>query len=67
LLSKKRKMTQFLIILALSILFVGLAFLGFAVKSFFKKDAQLRTCSGGSTEAGCGCGTQPASCASGTE
>jgi len=57
-------MTQFLIILALTILFLGLAFLGLAVKSFFKKDGQLTTCSGGGVGEGCGCGTQASSCVS---
>jgi hypothetical protein len=57
-------MTQFLIILALSIFFLCLAFLGLAVKTFFKKDGQLTTCSGGRSGEGCGCGTQASSCAS---
>ncbi|WP_157482297.1 hypothetical protein [Geofilum rubicundum] len=57
-------MTQFLIILALSIFFLCLAFLGLAVKTFFKKGSQLTTCSGGGSGEGCGCGTQASSCAS---
>lgn len=51
-------MSNILIVIGLAILFVGLAFAGLAVKSFFKKDATLRTCSGGS----CGCQTSADSC-----
>ncbi|WP_157363797.1 hypothetical protein [Alkaliflexus imshenetskii] len=53
-------MNEFLIILALSVFFICLALLGLAVKSFFKKDAQLTTCSGSGSGSGCGCGTQTA-------
>jgi hypothetical protein len=55
-------MTQFLIILALSIFFVCLAFWVLALKTFFKKGGQLTTCSGGGSGDGCGCGTQASSC-----
>ena len=46
-------MTQFLTILALSVFFILLAFMGLAIKSFFKKDAQLTTCSSGNSDCGC--------------
>jgi hypothetical protein len=49
-------MTQFLIILVLSIFFICLALIGLAVKTIFKKDGQLTTCSG--SGGGCECGTQ---------
>ncbi|MGQ1946239.1 hypothetical protein ACT3CD_03955 [Geofilum sp. OHC36d9] len=49
-------MTQFLIILGLSVFFILLAFIGLAIKTFFKKDAQLTTCSSGNS--GCGCISQ---------
>jgi len=39
--------------IGMAILFMGLAFAGLALKSFFKKDATLTTCSGGS----CACKT----------
>jgi hypothetical protein len=52
-------MTQFLIILALSVVLILVAFIGLAIKSFFKKDAQLTTCSSGTN--GCGCDTQSCS------
>ncbi|PRZ00499.1 hypothetical protein [Marinilabilia salmonicolor] len=51
-------MSNILVVIGLAILFVGLAFAGLAVKSFFKKDATLRTCSGGS----CGCHSSADSC-----
>jgi hypothetical protein len=56
-------MTQFLVILALSVFLLCLAFLGLAVKTLFKKDGQLTTCSGGGSGEDCGCGTQASSCA----
>ncbi|WP_198416688.1 hypothetical protein [Marinilabilia rubra] len=46
-------MSTVLIMIALAIVFVGLSFAGLALKSFFKKDATLTTCSGGS----CACKT----------
>jgi hypothetical protein len=41
-------MSNILIMIGLAILFVGLSFAGLAIKSFFKKEATLKTCSGGS-------------------
>lgn len=46
-------MSTVLIMIGMAILFVGLAFAGLALKSFFRKDATLTTCSGGS----CACKT----------
>ena len=46
-------MEPILIIIGLAILLMGLAFAGLAVKSFFKKDATLTTCSGGGGACGC--------------
>jgi hypothetical protein len=51
-------MSNILIMIGISILFVGLAFAGLAIKTFFKKDASLKTCSGGS----CGCQSSADSC-----
>ena len=45
-------MNSVLILVGLAILFMGLAFAGLAIKSFFRKDATLHTCSGGGD---CGC------------
>ncbi|MFW6043892.1 MAG: hypothetical protein ACOCPW_06000 [Marinilabiliaceae bacterium] len=45
-------MNTVLILVGLAILFMGLAFAGLALKSFFRKDATLHTCSGGGS---CGC------------
>jgi hypothetical protein len=46
-------MNSVLVMIGLAIFFVGLAFAGLALKSFFRKDATLTTCSGGS----CACHT----------
>ncbi len=46
-------MKEFIIILALSILFVLLAFAGLAIKSFFNKTPSLRGCSGDKGSCGC--------------
>jgi hypothetical protein len=46
-------MNSILVMIGLAILFVGLAFAGLALKSFFRKDATLTTCSGGA----CACNT----------
>ncbi|MGQ1890298.1 hypothetical protein ACT29H_07625 [Thermophagus sp. OGC60D27] len=51
-------MSTVLIVIGISIVMVGLAVAGLAVKSFFKKDATLTTCSGGS----CGCSAGAESC-----
>lgn len=51
-------MSNILIVIGFAILFLGLAFAGLAIKSFFKKDATLKTCSGGS----CGCQSSADSC-----
>lgn len=56
-------MKELLIVVGLAILFLLLAFAGMAIKSFFKKDAQLTTCS--SSGGGCGCTTQQ-SCSTNT-
>jgi hypothetical protein len=45
----------------ITILLVALAFAGLALKIFFKKDATLTTCSGGS----CACHAGTESCGSG--
>ena len=49
---KELIMSSVLILVGLAILFMGLAFAGLALKSFFRKDATLHTCSGGGD---CGC------------
>ena len=49
---KELNMSSVLILVGLAILFMGLAFAGLALKSFFRKDATLHTCSGGGD---CGC------------
>lgn len=49
-------MKELLIVIGLAILFLLIAFAGLAIKSFFKKDAQLTTCS--NSGGGCGCGAQ---------
>jgi len=51
-------MSTILIMIGISIAMVGLAVAGLAIKSFFKKDATLTTCSGGS----CGCSAGVESC-----
>ncbi|WP_132432305.1 hypothetical protein [Natronoflexus pectinivorans] len=52
-------MTQFLVILALSIFFICLALAGLALKTLLKKgEHQLSTCSGSGAGNSCGCGTQ---------
>jgi hypothetical protein len=51
-------MSNILIMIGLAILFVGLSFAGLAIKSFFKKEATLKTCSGGS----CGCHSSADNC-----
>ncbi|SFE63093.1 hypothetical protein SAMN05444380_1154 [Thermophagus xiamenensis] len=51
-------MSTILIMLVISIVLVGLAVAGLAIKSFFKKDATLTTCSGGS----CSCASGVESC-----
>ncbi|HKL71196.1 MAG TPA: hypothetical protein VJ855_00950 [Marinilabiliaceae bacterium] len=48
-------MKEYIIILALSILFVLLAFAGMAIKSFFNKTPSLRGCGGSGDKGGCGC------------
>lgn len=50
-------MNTVLILIGITILFVGLAFAGLALKSFFRKDATLHTCSGGG---GCACRSEEA-------
>lgn len=57
-------MKELLIVIGLAILFLLIAFAGLAIKSFFKKDAQLTTCS--SSGGGCGCSAQH-SCSTNTE
>ncbi|MDK2840587.1 MAG: hypothetical protein PWQ17_92 [Anaerophaga sp.] len=54
-------MNTVLIMVGITILLVALAFAGLALKSFFKKDATLTTCSGGS----CACHAGTESCSSG--
>ncbi len=52
-------MTQFLVILILSVILIFLALLGLSVKSLIKKgDYQLRTCGGAGQAGGCGCGAR---------
>ncbi|MFO8002261.1 MAG: hypothetical protein R6U46_13560 [Marinilabilia sp.] len=46
-------MNTILLLIGLAILFMGLAFAGLALKSFFRKDATLKTCSGGGGTCGC--------------
>ncbi len=46
-------MTTYLLVIGLAIFLVALAFAGLAVKSFFRKDAKLTTCSGGTGNCGC--------------
>lgn len=60
-------MTQFLIVLGMAVIFVGLAFAGLAIKAAIKKGSQLTTCSGGSTDGICGCGSNASSCSTTTE
>lgn len=51
-------MNTVLVMVGIAILLVGLAFAGLALKSFFKRDATLTTCSGGS----CACHSGDESC-----
>ena len=48
-------MKEFIILLALSILFVLLAFAGLAIKSFFNKTPTLKGCGGSGDKGNCGC------------
>lgn len=51
-------MKELLIIIALTIFFLVFAVLGLALKSMFKKNGQLTTCSSSATGGGCGCVSQ---------
>lgn len=51
-------MKELLIITALTIFFLVFAVLGLALKTMFKKNSQLTTCSGSATGGECGCVTQ---------
>lgn len=53
-------MKEFIIILALSILFVLLAFAGLAIKSFFNKTPSLGGCGGNKGD--CGCSSAKTAC-----
>ncbi len=55
-------MNEFIILLALSILFVLLAFAGLAIKSFFNKTPSLRGCGGSGNKGSCGCSSAQTQC-----
>jgi hypothetical protein len=59
-------MKELLIVTGIAIVLLILAVGGLAIKTFFKKDAQLTTCRGSGTGTGCGCVSNDA-CANPTE